>query len=53
MQEAQTQNRQLEAITRCDFSDSTGVSNYIKGDLIAKCRTIAAKVAGKVKMILA
>ena len=32
---------QCQAITGCDFSDPTGVSNYIEGDQIKKCRTIA------------
>jgi Putative redox-active protein (C_GCAxxG_C_C) len=44
---------QCQAITQCDFSDSKGVSNYIEGDLITKCRTIAGKVAEKVQMMLA
>ena len=44
---------QCQAITHCDFSDSTGVSHYIEGDRITKCRTIAAKVAEKVQMMLA
>ena len=44
---------QCQAITQCDFSDMTGVSNYIEGDRITKCRTIAAKVAEKVQEILA
>jgi hypothetical protein len=44
---------QCQAITQCDFSDSTGVSNYIEGDRITKCRTIAAQVAEKVQMMLA
>jgi len=44
---------QCQAITQCDFSDSTGVSNYIEGDLITKCRTIAGKVSEKVQMMFA
>jgi len=44
---------QCQAITECDFSDSTGVSKYIEGDLITKCRTIAGKVAEQVQMMLA
>ena len=44
---------QCQAITQCDFSDSTGVSNYIEGDRITKCRTIAGKVAEKVQTMLA
>ncbi len=44
---------QCQAITNCDFSDSTGVSDYVEGDLITKCKTIAGKVAEKVQTILA
>jgi len=44
---------QCQAITQCDFSDTTGVSNYIAGERIIQCRTIAAKVAEKVQTILA
>jgi len=44
---------QCQAITQCDFSDTTGVSNYIEGELNTKCRTIADKVAEKVQTILA
>ncbi len=36
---------QCHAITQCDFSDSTGVNNYIEGFSIVQCREIAAKVA--------
>jgi hypothetical protein len=44
---------QCQAITQCDFSDMTGVSNYVAGEQITKCRTIAGKVAEKVQTILA
>lgn len=44
---------QCQAITQCDFSDSTGVSNYVEGNLITNCKTIAAKVADKIQKILA
>jgi hypothetical protein len=44
---------QCRAITRCDFSYSVGVSNYIEGERITRCRTIASKVAEKVQMMLA
>lgn len=44
---------QCQAIAQCDFSDSTGVSNYIEGDCITRCREITEKVAEKVKQILA
>jgi hypothetical protein len=43
---------QCQAITQCNFSDPTGVSNYIEGDLITKCRTIAGQVAEKVQIML-
>lgn len=43
---------QCQAITHCDFSESQGVSDYINGDLVLKCRTIACKVAEKVRMML-
>ncbi len=43
---------QCQAITGCDFSTPTGVSNYIEGDQIKMCRTIAIKVAEKVQMML-
>jgi hypothetical protein len=44
---------QCQAITQCDFSDKAGVSNYVEGLQITRCRTIAGKVAEKVQMILA
>jgi hypothetical protein len=44
---------QCQAITGCDFSDSKGVSKYVEGDLITKCRTIGCQVAEKVQMLLA
>jgi hypothetical protein len=44
---------QCQAITGCDFADAAGVSNYIEGRQVAKCRTIAGKVAEKVQEILA
>jgi len=43
---------QCQAITQCDFSDSKGVSNYVEGDLITKCKMIACKVAEKVEIML-
>jgi C_GCAxxG_C_C family probable redox protein len=42
---------QCQAITQCDISDPEGVSNYIESDQITKCRTIAGKVAEKVRMM--
>jgi hypothetical protein len=44
---------QCQAITGCDFSDPAGVSNFIEGGQVAKCRTIASKVAVQVQSILA
>jgi hypothetical protein len=44
---------QCQAITQCDFSDATGVSKYIEGDLITKCKTIAGTVAEQAQMMLA
>ena len=44
---------QCQAITGCDFSDSTGVDNYIEGDRITRCREISEKVTEKVQQILA
>ncbi len=43
---------QCRAITGCDFADAAGVSKYVEGDLIAKCRTIACQVAEKVRELL-
>lgn len=43
---------QCQAITHCDFSDSTGISNYVEGDLITKCKTIAVNVAEKAQTML-
>jgi len=43
---------QCQAITGCDFSDSKGVSNYVEGDLITKCRAIGCQVAEKVQTLL-
>jgi C_GCAxxG_C_C family probable redox protein len=44
---------QCRAITQCDFSDSSGVSNYIESDCITRCRKITEKVAEKVQQMLA
>ena len=43
---------QCQAITHCDFSDLTGVNNYIEGDCITRCRQIAEKVAVKVQTMI-
>jgi hypothetical protein len=44
---------QCQAVTGCDFSDPAGVSNYIEGQQVEKCRTIAGRVAEQVQSILA
>jgi hypothetical protein len=44
---------QCQDITGCDFSASKGVSNYVAGDCIARCKVIASKVAARVQKILA
>jgi hypothetical protein len=44
---------QCQAVTGCDFSDPVGVSSYIDGQQVAKCRTIASRVAEQVQSILA
>lgn len=43
---------QCLAITGCDFSNSKGVSDYVDGDVTTTCRTIAARVAEQVQMLL-
>jgi hypothetical protein len=43
---------QCQAITGCDFSDPKGVSEYVDGDLITRCRAIGCQVAGKVQALL-
>jgi C_GCAxxG_C_C family probable redox protein len=43
---------QCQAITGCDFSDSKGVSDYVEGDLITRCRTIGCQVAEQVQTLL-
>jgi hypothetical protein len=44
---------QCRKITGCDLSDPEGVSGYIEGDRIAKCRTIGCRVAEQVELMLA
>jgi hypothetical protein len=44
---------QCQAITQCDFSDTSGVSNYIEGGCITRCRRITEKVAERVQEMLA
>ena len=43
---------QCQAITGCDFSDSKGVSDYVDGDRITKCKAIGCQVAEKVQTLL-
>ena len=43
---------QCQAITGCDFSDSKGVSGYVEGDRITRCRAIGCQVAEKVQSLL-
>ncbi len=43
---------QCQAITHCDFSDLTGVNDYIEGGRIASCKEIAEKVAAKVQAMI-
>ncbi|MCU0506516.1 MAG: C-GCAxxG-C-C family protein, partial [Chloroflexi bacterium] len=44
---------QCRKITGCDFSDPTGVTTYVEGGLVSKCRGIAREVAEQVRMVLA
>jgi hypothetical protein len=44
---------QCQAITQCDFSERIGVTNYVEGERITRCKMIAGKVAEKVQMMLA
>jgi C_GCAxxG_C_C family probable redox protein len=43
---------QCQAITGCDFSDSSGGSRYVDDGLITGCRTIARQVAEQVELLL-
>jgi hypothetical protein len=43
---------QCQAITRCDFSTESGVSKYIEGDGVNRCREITEKVAERVQKVL-
>jgi C_GCAxxG_C_C family probable redox protein len=44
---------QCRKITECEFSDPEGVSDYIEGDRITRCRAIAREVAEQVERMLA
>ncbi len=44
---------QCRAITGCDFASPSGVSKYVDGACVARCRTIADRVAEKVQEMLA
>jgi hypothetical protein len=43
---------QCQDITKCDFSDSAGVNDYIHGGCIARCEQIAEKVAAKIQVMI-
>jgi hypothetical protein len=43
---------QCRAITGCDFSDPKGVSDYVVGGQVARCRAIGCRVAEKVRELL-
>jgi C_GCAxxG_C_C family probable redox protein len=43
---------QCRAITGCNFSALSGVSKYVDGSCVARCRTIAGRVAEKVQEML-
>jgi C_GCAxxG_C_C family probable redox protein len=43
---------QCQAITGCDFSDSKGVSDYVDGERVTTCRTIARRVAEQAQMLV-
>jgi len=42
---------QCRKITGCDFSDPSGVSGYIDGDQLSRCRTIGCRVAAGVVLL--
>ncbi len=44
---------QCRKITGCDFADPDGVSRYIDGEGIAKCKAIGCRVAEQVDLMLA
>jgi hypothetical protein len=44
---------QCQKITGCDFSDPAGVSRYIDGEQITRCRAIGCRVAEQVELMLA
>jgi len=44
---------QCHKITGCDFSDPAGVSRYIDGEQITRCRAIGCRVAEQVEQMLA
>jgi C_GCAxxG_C_C family probable redox protein len=44
---------QCQRITGCDFSDPAGVSKYIDGEQITRCRAIGCRVAQQVELMLA
>ena len=44
---------QCHKITGCDFADPGGVSRYVDGQLITRCRAITREVAEQVELMLA
>jgi hypothetical protein len=44
---------QCQKITGCDFSDPAGVSGFIDGEQITRCRAIGCRVAEQVELMLA
>jgi hypothetical protein len=43
---------QCRKITGCDFSDPGGVSSYIDGDQVTRCRAMGCRVAEQVRSLL-
>jgi hypothetical protein len=44
---------QCREVTGCDFSEASGLSDFIDGGQITRCQEIAVRVAEKVKRMLA
>lgn len=44
---------QCRAITQCDFSTPEGVSKYVQGDCLARCREITEEVGERLRPMLA
>ena len=43
---------QCRKITGCDFADAMGVSDYVDGGGVARCRAIGCRVAEQVQLML-